>query len=129
MTLRKIGGRKLYKVVDSNGRAIWGRYQFNLPVGGKLGKWAKLKAQRLIMCKAGFHVTVTPERWGAGLYERRVFEVEILDPKRYPRGAGGGIICEEGNKYIARGIRLLREVKYNTAEWRRVMALKRVNGF
>jgi hypothetical protein len=97
-----IDGKKLYKVLSAKGGSQnGGTMQWSLPADGKPGAWHE--EPEAIMCSQGLHLTSEPPRWWkAGC---RVFEVEAEDLQELD-----GVICWEGDKVVARKVRLIREL-------------------
>lgn len=120
-------GKMFYKILSSDGRAILANHeQYSLPrqianwngtVSFDSGLWHTVQG-RLKPCINGLHLVRTPRQVFAHMNDgRRVFVAEA---------AGTVIKCE--HKYVARSVRLVREVLRGTPEWQKLFAGTRYEG-
>lgn len=103
-----------YKVLlKEDDRLVGGYSHFNyrpsLPKGRRPGKWLKIPdRKKLCMCFTGFHVTTSPNSWGADYKScYGVYSVEIK----------GETLSNGGDKICCRQIRLLCRVINRGGKW------------
>ena len=89
-------GRKLYKILVDGKSCSGGHLTWSLPTKAKPGDWHAIRG-KIIPCSVGLHLTDDPVAWWTPGCQ--VYEVEAV-----------GVSLIEGDKYVARRVRLLRQI-------------------